>query len=375
VRLLTAALLLALCVRPAAPAAGFPEGAAPADAWPQFRGLTALTGVSAAAIPERPKLLWTWDGGESVESSAAIAGGTVYVGTRAAGLVALDLATGTLRWKYAVGEQGIGESSPAVGDGAVYVGDLDGKVHAVSMEGGRRLWTFETGTEIKASPVLAGGRVLVGSYDGHLYALDALTGALAWKVETQGPVHGTAAVAEGIAYVAGCDERFRGVRIRDGRQVVEVSSGAYTGASPALVGSSAYYGTFENEVLKVDLAGGKIAWRYQSRDRQFPFYSSAAVADGKVVLGGRDKRVHGLDAETGALLWTFATQARVESSPAVARGRVYVGSNDGRLYALDLATGAKLWDFEAGAPLSASPALAAGLIVIGSQDGRVFCLG
>jgi outer membrane protein assembly factor BamB len=215
--------------------------------------------------------------------------------------------------------------------------------------------------------------VLVGSYDQHLYALDARTGQLAWKLETEGPVHATAAVAAGLAYITGCDQRLRAVRIADGKEVFEISSDAYTGASPALAGDRAYYGTFENEVLGVDLKTRKIAWRYQHPQRKFPFYSSAAVAGGKVVLGGRDKMIHGLDDATGKELWTFATQGRVESSPAIAGGRVYVGSNDGRLYVLDLGSGKLLWQFDAGAPLSASPAVAGGRLVIGSQDGRLYC--
>ncbi|MEJ7607770.1 MAG: PQQ-binding-like beta-propeller repeat protein [Bryobacteraceae bacterium] len=40
-------------------------------------------------------------------------------------LLAIDLQTGKLRWKYKAGE-GIGESSPAVSDGLVYIGDLIG---------------------------------------------------------------------------------------------------------------------------------------------------------------------------------------------------------------------------------------------------------
>ena len=118
-----------------------------------------------------------------------------------------------------------------------------------------------------------------------------------------------------------------------------------------------------------------VAWRFRDPERQFPFYSSAAIAEGRVVVGGRDKRVHCLDAESGRSLWAFATGARVESSPAIAGGRVYVGSSDGRLYVLDLMSGEKLWEFNAGAPLSASPAIAAGRLVIGSQDGQLFCFG
>jgi outer membrane protein assembly factor BamB len=177
-----------------------------------------------------------------------------------------------------------------------------------------------------------------------------------------------------MTYITGCDQRLRGIRLADGRQMFEVSSGAYTGASPALAGGVAYYGTFENEVLAVDLKAARVLWRYTHPQRQFPFYSSAAIADGTLVLGGRDKLVHGIDAGTGKGLWTFATQARVESSPAVSGDTVFVGSNDGRLYALDLRTGTKRWEWNAGSGLSASPAIGGGRLVIGSQDGRLYAL-
>jgi outer membrane protein assembly factor BamB len=178
----------------------------------------------------------------------------------------------------------------------------------------------------------------------------------------------------GMAFIAGCDEMFRAIRISDGKEMFTVSSGSYTGASPALRLGNAYYGTFDNEVLGVSLTQHKIMWRYQHPTRKFPFYSSAAVTQDRVVVGGRDKMVHGLNL-AGKNVWTFATRARVESSPAIAGGKVFVGSNDGRFYVLSLSNGNKLWEFTAGAPLSASPAIANGRIVIGSQDGKLYCFG
>ena len=57
----------------------------------------------------------------------------------------------------------------------------------------------------------------------------------------------------------------------DGKEVFNVSSGAYTGASPALRGGAAFYGTFDNEVLGVNLGERKIAWRYEHPQRKFRF--------------------------------------------------------------------------------------------------------
>jgi eukaryotic-like serine/threonine-protein kinase len=345
----------------------------PADNWGQFRGNHSLTGVSQSNVPNSLKPVWTYEAGESIESSAAIVGGTVFVGSQKGELVALSLENGSVYWKFPTGSP-IGESSPAYSGGVVYIGDYGGWINALNASDGRKLWAFKTGGEIKSSPVVVGDRVLIGSYDETLYCLSARSGSLLWKAKTNGPVHSTPGIADGMAFIAGCDEMFRAIRISDGKEVFTVSSGAYTGASPALRDGTAFYGTFDNVVLGVNLTERKIAWRYEHPQRKFPFYSSAAVTASRVVLGGRDKMVHGLTL-TGTSAWTFTTRARVESSPAIAGGRVFVGSNDGRFYVLNLNTGAKLWEFDAGAPLSASPAIANGRIVIGSQDGRLYCFG
>jgi eukaryotic-like serine/threonine-protein kinase len=375
-RSIVCALLLSLtfCLLPAV---ALPQAATPATNWYQFRGNQQLTGLSGlTGLPPTLRHLWTFEAGESIESSAAVVGGTVFVGSHKGELVALSLENGSVYWRYNAGGE-IGESSPFFNgqDNLVYVGDLRGVLHAVGARDGRPAWTFRTNSEIKSSPVAVGNRVLIGSYDQHLYCLNARTGALIWKVRTNGPVHATPAVVNGIAYIAGCDEVFRAIRVSDGRELFQVASGAYTGASPALMSGVAYYGTFNNDVLAVNLRTRSISWRYKHPERQFPFYSSAAVSQGRVVVGGRDKMIHCLSAATGKSLWTFATRARVESSPAIAGGRVYVGSNDGRFYVLDLSSGALLWEFNAGAPLSASPGVGSGRIVIGAQDGRLYCFG
>lgn len=352
------------------------------DSWPQFRGNPPLTGVATSAVPDTLKLLWTYEAGDSIESSAAIVDGAVYVGSATGHLISVDLATGKERWKYKT-MQDIGESSPAVANGTVFIGDLSGMFHAVDTATGKAKWTFKTGSEIKSSPVPfnEGGidKVLIGSYDQTLYCLNAMTGAVLWTFKINGPVHATPSIAKGIAYLTGCDEVFYGVRTSDGKEVQHIPSGAYTGASPALSPTPgqnmAFFGTFNNDVLGVNLVTKRIVWRYEHPVRHFPFYASAAVTPNLVIVGGRDKMVHALNPKTGKMVWIFNTKARVESSPAVSGNRIYVGSNDGLFYVLDLATGKKLWEFTAGAPLSASPAIASGRIVIGSQDGKLYCFG
>ena len=172
---------------------------APAGAWPQFRGNPQLTGVATDAPPASLTLRWSYEAGDGVDSSPAIADGAVYSASGTGELLALDLASGKLRWKYASGGM-IGESSPAIGGGAVYFGDLGGTVHAVNVRDGSRLWTFKTGSEVKSSPTLTGGIVLIGSYDTHLYALDARTGEVLWSFASGGSAMSAPSVVDGVLY-------------------------------------------------------------------------------------------------------------------------------------------------------------------------------
>src|SRR6185503_16973381 len=71
-----------------------------ADDWPQFRGNYNNTGVSPSQPPADLKLIWTYDAGDLIESSAAIAAGAVYVGTGKSALIAVDLQSGKLKWSY-----------------------------------------------------------------------------------------------------------------------------------------------------------------------------------------------------------------------------------------------------------------------------------
>jgi outer membrane protein assembly factor BamB len=339
-----------------------------------FRGSASLRGIADTPLPKPLKLRWTFQAKDSIESSAAIVDGVVYVGSMDGFLYAIDLVSGKVRWKYQAAGP-IEESSPCVPGGTVFVGDLNAMFHAVDTATGKARWTFKAEDEIKSSPNWAANRVYFGSYDQHLYCLSAADGALQWKFKTEGPVHCTPAIEQGKVFISGCDENFRAINATTGKQLFAVPLGGYAGASAAMRDEYSCVGTFSNEVLGIDLKKPAIIWTYRHPSRNFPFYSSAALTAEHVVLGGRDKLVHCLERSSGKEVWTFLTRARVESSPLIAGQRVFIGSNDGVLYELDLKTGTKIWEFTAGAPLSASPAAAQGALVIGSQDGVLYCFG
>ncbi len=155
----------------------------------------------------------------------------------------------------------------------------------------------------------------------------------------------------------------------------KIELGGQTGASPAILGNLAFVGTYENEVLGIDLDARAVRWTYEHPVRKFPYYASPAVRDGLVVIGGRDKIVHALDAETGAERWTYAAGSRIDSSTVIAGDRAFLATTGGEVLALDLASGERVWSWESGSSFTASPAVAQGKLVISSLDGTVYCFG
>ena len=275
--------------------------------WVSFRGNPQLTGVADSEIPENPQLLWTFQAGDMIESTAAVVNGSVYVGALDGFLYALDARTGEKRWTYQA--NGSIKASPSIQNGVIYLGDGEGVLHAIDISTQQAKWQFRTEGEIISSANFAGDRVLFGSYDGFLYCLNRENGELAWKFETEGYVHGTPGIwtqpanetdnTQDFAIVTGCDSYLRVLNINEGTQVQQVNLGAYVGASAAVSDNRVYCGTYGSEILAVNLDTGEIAWRYRHPKRRFPFFASAALTEDRVIIGGRDKMVHALSPETG----------------------------------------------------------------------------
>ena len=351
--------------------------------WASFRGNPQLTGVADSQLPENPQLLWTFQAGDMIESTAAVVDGTVYVGALDGTLYALDAQTGEKRWTYQV--EGTIKASPSIHNGIVYFGDGDGIFHAVDINTQEAKWQFTTEGEIISSANVVGDRVLFGSYDGFLYCLNRENGELIWKLETEGYVHGAPGVwthvandsgkAENFAIVTGCDSYLRVINIDDGTQTQQINLGAYVGASPAISENRVYCGTYGTEILAVALDTGEIAWRYRHPKRRFPFFASAALTEDSVIIGGRDKMVHALSQATGESLWTYAAKSRIESSAVIVGRRAFFGTTGGVFIALDITTGESVWEFATGSSIVASPSVSDGRIYIGTEDGILYCFG
>ena len=327
--------------------------------------------ASSPASGPPGQVRWTYTTGDQVDSSPAVAGGTVYIGSHDHKVYALDAATGRLRWSYTTGD--LVGSGPAVAGGTVYAGSNDGKVYALDAATGRLRWFYTTGNHVVADPAVAGGTVYVGSDDHKVYALDAATGRLRWTYTTGSAVVACPAVADGTVYAGSWDHKVYALDAATGRLrwSYTITTGGALDSGPAVAGGTVYADSNDGKVYALDAATGRLRWSYTTGSA---LVGGPAVAGGTVYAGSDDHKVYALDAATGRLRWAYTTGGALDSDPAVAGGTVYADSNDGKVYALDAATGRLRWTYTTGDSGFSVPAVAGGTVYVGSDDHKVYAL-
>ena len=163
-------------------------------------------------FPYLPCPQWATPIGSTVTTPVVVGPGeeTVYVGTLDGRVVALDAATGAVRWTAAVGAEVT--AAPALAGGVLYVPTADGDLVAVAADGCgaatcQALWKAATGSRITVQPASAGGVVFTGSQDGTVRAFDAggcgaATCPELWSAATgANGISGAPAVSSGRLYV------------------------------------------------------------------------------------------------------------------------------------------------------------------------------
>ncbi len=96
-------------------------------------------------------------------------GGVLYVDATP-DLLAVDLATGAIRWRY---------TSPAlvvtfgVGEDLAIAGMHTGEVHGIDLKTGERVWRYRTNESVRGAPVIddVAGLAYFGGLDGSVYAI------------------------------------------------------------------------------------------------------------------------------------------------------------------------------------------------------------
>ena len=130
-----------------------------------------------------------------------------------------------------------------------------------------------------------------------------------------------------------------------------------------------------------------LAWSFELDTAHRGQESTPLVVDGVMYVTGAWSKVYALDAQTGALKWSFDPKVPgrvavnaccdvVNRGVAVWKGRVYVGTLDGRLVAIDAATGKPDWEVMTVPPggrytITGAPRIVKGMVLIGNGGGEM----
>lgn len=319
---------------------------------------------------KQPTLAWTFVSSAAVVSSPAINEGVVYFGSEDSTWYALELATGKLKWKLATrapirstpyvyggqvflaGGNGVltsvdkitgavlwrivydqtalfmGErsydfadyyhSSPIVENGIVYLGTGNGVMGAYLAKTGALLWRYQTTDIIHCRPVIAAGKIILGSFDGYVHALDKTSGQLIWKFKTvghqyfpKGEVQGMLATDGHRVFVGARDYNLYAIDVASGTASWNMKFSNGWAMSATVADTVVYIGTSDDRVMvAADARSGREYWR---TNVNFNIFGGAISGPRSIVFGTIWGKAYALDRRTGAVQWTFETQAYREN--------------------------------------------------------------
>ena len=255
---------------------------------------------------------------------------------------------------------------------------------------GRVGWRYDSGRCIAASPAVAHGVVYEAflnrppvqldqgsDIDGQIVAFDASTGRCAGggrsgrasRRRSSRTASSTSATGAATSTRFDARDRQAALELPDGRQ----GEGRRRGRRPA-----ALRRLLRRPRLRPRRADGEADLARlgagAARRRAARFYSTPAVAYGRVYIGSTDGKVYSFGATTGELRWSHSTGGYVYASPAVWSERVYSARTAARFYAFDAATGDVRWQFQANGPISGSATVLGDVVYFSTLNERTYAL-
>jgi outer membrane protein assembly factor BamB len=371
-----------------------------------FRHDEAHTGYTNTTAPSTLALLWSAATGGTTYGSPAVADGLVFVGS---GTSTGDYMNcyyennGTLKWRFQTfarvsGGEGL-SSSPAYSNGYLYFGG--DRIYCLYANNGTVKWTVDTGNTNwgDGTPTIANGKVFIAGSNRKLYCIDQYNGTVIWTFQTLSTgvanygLYGAPAVVNGRVFLGACDGYLYQIDEIQASSTAVANNTYYTGAcmysSPLVANGRVYIGngytytSTANRFYCFDEVTLSKIWEFYP-GRGTGFFSSAAIAYGKLYVGSTDGYLYCLDpigsGGTTTVIWEYYTGAPIWSSPAVADNKVYIGSQSNFLYcfsAEQTGTPTYLWRFDTGGDVDSSPAISDGKVYVATHGGggKIYCFG
>ncbi len=340
------------------------------------------------AAPLQGKIRWFFQTGGPVLSSAVVAGNLVLVNGGDGMLYALDLHSGVLRWRTAVGDALVA-GTVAVADSTVYVATQGHGVMALRLRDGSMLWKVDTRLPVRAAPMVVDSVVLILAGANDLLCLDRTSGAEYWDFKSEDvladfwPSQGQPAIstlAGGLVFVAlGASTEFNALYMQTGRKAWERTMDSRMVGSPVYDASDGlvFAATWAGSLYAMDALSGHLKWRLTLAHAGSPgvgLGAGPAFADGKLFFATYQGQVKAVDARHGTLLWNYQAGGTFLSSPVVRLSQlsaadVFVANQNGNLQALNAKTGVLEWQTYLG-ELRSSPTLVQDELLVGVVSGR-----
>ena len=322
------------------------DTSAPTASWPHFGRVPQRTHYLGDPIRDLDppfKVLWQINSHALIEFPPAISHGVAYLVNKYGNILAIRLADKKILWRRTVRKRlhgaPIDVTGPAYYAGRVYVAEIGGGLFALDAGSGRIVWKRELGAHLESSPLIVGRTLYIGTDSKQLLAIDAADGHVRWRFDAPAAIK----------------------------------------ASPSYDAGRVYVGDYEAGMLAVDAKTGEQVWRTNT-STQPPFgaggfYSSPAIAFGRVFAARDDGTVFAFSQHSGKVEWSFPTGGAVYGSPAVAKvpgtpPTVYIGSENGRLFALSVSNGKERWHREVGGPVPGTASVIGDTVFTSSFETR-----
>jgi outer membrane protein assembly factor BamB/predicted alpha/beta hydrolase len=245
----------------------------------------------------------------------------------------------------------------------------------------RRIWTAKAEGLIEFPPVVAYDKVFLAQEFGRFFAYDARTGKRLWRKRFGHCAASSPTAAKGVVYQAymqpfPCargDRSARGFVVamdaKTGRELWRRWFGAIE-SSLLYVKGVLYFGSWDNHVYALNATTHKVLWSYPT---DAEVNTSGAYASGTVYFATDGGSLYALNAKTGRLRWLFdGGREYFYATPTVAYGRVYIGNTDGTLYAFGASSGHLLWAQHVGTYVYSAAAVYRNTVYVGSYDGGLY---
>jgi outer membrane protein assembly factor BamB len=239
------------------------------------------------------------------------------------------------------------QSKPTAAKGTIFFGTPARFVYAVDAETGAEKWKFELGGSISGAPTYDHGRIYIGQQgaEEEFYCLDAETGREIWNQKT-GWVWGSATVSDGLVFVPCIDGYVMALDAENGQMVWRHRFNMSVCSEPCVEGDQVIFGSWDNYMIAFDKLTGKVNWQFQG---------GATDSGVSIIKNGRIySKNKCIDAQTGELIWEFKDGNSVFNiTPAYHDGKVYLSCWHGLglggicveavIYCVDAESGELLW--------------------------------